>query len=150
MFVNVEADAGAPSESISFIITWHGFDDWRKRDFGHAFERFGKDLRFKGTLVSEVDVTELGTPSSVVWVTVNACRRPHVVSTVPTRRNNLHCFCAPERLLLVIGDAHKYAFTGDRVGNKNDTTIVTRDTDTPVRNVGNVYFDHSAKPFTHL
>ena len=94
--------------------------------------------------MAEFDVAEFSAAGAVIGVAVDARRRPDVITAVVTRCDHLHCFCPPKRFLLVVGYPHDEPFTRDRVRNEHDTAIVTRHTDTPVRNVGNVYFDHSA------
>lgn len=149
VFVNVQADAGAPSESLAFVVAGNGFDDRCERDLGHALERLAEDLSFEFALVAELNVAEFGSPGTVVGVAINARGRPDVLLAVFTRRHNFYCLRTPERLLFVVGNAREHPFSRDRVGDEHDTAVVPRHTDTPVRNVGNVYFDHLAKQFTH-
>jgi hypothetical protein len=142
--VNVQADAGAPSESVVFVIALYRFNGWSECDFRHAFERFAQDLSLERALVVQLDVPELSAARAVVWIAIDTRGRPHMLAAMFARSDDLDRLSAPERFLVVIGDACKHAFPRDRVGNEYDTAIVARNADTPVRNVGNVYFDHSA------
>jgi len=86
-------------------------------------------------------VAELRPAGPFVRIPGDVSFGPEMRDAVGTRLKHPDGLCAPEAIARIVADPGEHAFTRDRIGDEHHASLVSRDDDAAVRDLGSVEFD---------
>ena len=146
--VDVQPDPRPPSRTVRALtreaaarVGVGRLDRDRDVDPADPVQRVADDPRLELALMAETDVAEVSASGTLLRGHVDIGLPPDVPLTIRRGVQDIDDLAPPERRLPGVGKAHAHPFAGDRVGDEDDTVLVTADEDPAVGDVGDVKVD---------